>query len=221
MDIAVANQPVMAVAGIGIQRHVAENADLRHSFLDRAHAAADRLSALTASRPSSLFRAGSVEGKSAITGMPSPAASSAAATARSVERRSTPGMDATASRLFSPSITKNRPDQIRRRQCVFGHQPPRPVVAAQSAHTHLGIASHRCFPFMVARPDGKPVRMPGTFSLFPADAVERDRRSWPHVLPIRVSGARPCLVTPPMAVNLAACMKWTPISCSKNGARWA
>ena len=38
-DDAVAHQAVMAVAGVGIERHVAQDADLRHFFLDRADGA--------------------------------------------------------------------------------------------------------------------------------------------------------------------------------------
>ena len=37
VHIAVPDQPVMAVAGIGIQRHIAQNADLRDRLLDRPH----------------------------------------------------------------------------------------------------------------------------------------------------------------------------------------
>ena len=36
-------QPIMAVAGIGVERHVAEHADLRHLFLDRSDGAADEV----------------------------------------------------------------------------------------------------------------------------------------------------------------------------------
>ena len=36
-------QPVMAVAGIGIERDIAEDADLRHRLLDRADGAADEI----------------------------------------------------------------------------------------------------------------------------------------------------------------------------------
>ena len=42
-DHAVAQQAVMAVAGIGIERDVAENADVGHFFLDRADGAADEI----------------------------------------------------------------------------------------------------------------------------------------------------------------------------------
>ncbi len=42
-DDAVAHQPVMAVAGVGIERHIAQHADLRHRFLDGADRAADQI----------------------------------------------------------------------------------------------------------------------------------------------------------------------------------
>ena len=42
-DHAVAQKPVMAVAGIGVERHVAEQADLRHRFFDGADSAADQI----------------------------------------------------------------------------------------------------------------------------------------------------------------------------------
>ena len=42
-DFAVAHQPVMAVAGEGIERDVGEQADLRHCLLDGAQRAADQI----------------------------------------------------------------------------------------------------------------------------------------------------------------------------------
>ena len=42
-DIVVDQKTVMAVAGVGIERHVAENADLRNCLLDRPHGAADQI----------------------------------------------------------------------------------------------------------------------------------------------------------------------------------
>ena len=42
-DDAVAQEPVMAMAGVGIERHVAEHADLRHGLLDRPDGAADEI----------------------------------------------------------------------------------------------------------------------------------------------------------------------------------
>ena len=42
-DDAVAQQAVMAVAGEGIERHVAQHADLGHFFLDGADGAADQI----------------------------------------------------------------------------------------------------------------------------------------------------------------------------------
>ncbi len=66
-----------------------------------------RFSGLKASRPSSERSLGSVLGKSAIAGMPSLTASSAAATTLSMERRSTPGMEAMGTRLLRPSTTNS------------------------------------------------------------------------------------------------------------------
>ena len=42
-DLAVAQQPVMAVAGVGIERDVAQDADVRHFLLDRADRLADQI----------------------------------------------------------------------------------------------------------------------------------------------------------------------------------
>ena len=42
-DDAVAQQAVMAVAGVGIERHVAQHADLGHRFFDGADRLADQI----------------------------------------------------------------------------------------------------------------------------------------------------------------------------------
>ena len=42
-DLVAAHQPVMAVAGVGIERDVAQDADLGHFLLDRAHRLADQV----------------------------------------------------------------------------------------------------------------------------------------------------------------------------------
>ena len=60
-DHAVAHQAVMAVAGVGIERHVAEDADLRHFLLDGADGAGRRdCPGLSASLPFSSRKLGSV-----------------------------------------------------------------------------------------------------------------------------------------------------------------
>ena len=46
VHIAVDQHAVMAMAGVGIERHVAQHADLRHRLLDRAHRAADQIVAV-------------------------------------------------------------------------------------------------------------------------------------------------------------------------------
>ena len=42
-DDAVTQQPVMAVAGVRIERHIAKDADVRHLFLDGADRLADQI----------------------------------------------------------------------------------------------------------------------------------------------------------------------------------
>ena len=42
-DLAAVHQAVMAVAGVGIERHVAHDADVRHRLLDGAHGPADEI----------------------------------------------------------------------------------------------------------------------------------------------------------------------------------
>ena len=127
MHIAVAQHAVMAVAGIGIERHIAQHADLRHRGLDGAHRAADQvvgIERLAAVLGLSVRRG--VWGNSAITGMPSAAASFAAATTRSTDSRSTPGMEATGFALVLAFDDEHRPDEVGRRQACF----PRPAVAS-------------------------------------------------------------------------------------------
>ncbi len=71
-------------------------------------------------------------GKVASAGMPSFAARSASLTARSTDRRNTPGMAAISSRLFSPSIRKIGQIRSSTRQPVLLHQPARPVGLAHA-----------------------------------------------------------------------------------------
>ena len=42
-DLAIFHKPVMAMAGVGIERHVAHDADFRHRRLDGAHRPADQI----------------------------------------------------------------------------------------------------------------------------------------------------------------------------------
>ena len=51
---------VMAVAGIGVERHVGDEPDLRHRRLDGAAGGADEVFGLSASEPVGSRRAGSV-----------------------------------------------------------------------------------------------------------------------------------------------------------------
>jgi len=64
-----------------------------------------RFSGLNASSASGVFFSGGVAGKMAIAGMPNRTASPAASTSKSIDRRSTPGIDGIGCRRFSPSCT--------------------------------------------------------------------------------------------------------------------
>ncbi len=65
-----------------------------------------RLSGFSASSASAVFLAGSVAGKIATAGIPSSTAVPTAASSRSTDNRSTPGIDGMDSRRLTPSCTK-------------------------------------------------------------------------------------------------------------------
>ena len=94
----------MTVARIRVERDVGDKAELRESFLIARQALQTRLLSLKASLPRSSLRCGSVYGKNAIAGRPSLTARSASRTASSMLSRSTPGIAATGTRRFSPSM---------------------------------------------------------------------------------------------------------------------
>ena len=72
---AVVDEPVVAVAGVRIERDVGEHADLRHGVLDRLDRAADEIVRCSAPpRASSVRRSSGVLGNSAMQGMPRSAA---------------------------------------------------------------------------------------------------------------------------------------------------
>ncbi len=97
-DDVVRHQPVMAVIGIGIERHVADDADLRHRFLERAHGPVTQIVRPIGFLSARDFFSRGTTGKRASAGMPSLAAFSAAFSSVGMVRRSTPGIDGTASR---------------------------------------------------------------------------------------------------------------------------
>ncbi len=77
------------------------------SFLSARTVRCTRPSGFHASRPSSLLVDGSGTGNSATAGMPSVPSRRASSTTRSIDRRSMPGIEATASRRPRPSITNS------------------------------------------------------------------------------------------------------------------
>ena len=120
-----------------------------------------RLSALKASPPSSVRSLASVYGKSAIAGMPSATASSAALATRSTLMRSTPGMDSTGMRLPFPSVTnigqirsagvstfsatsrRDHPALRLRRMRTAGKRPTSACGGGSSGPARLGLGAAR------------------------------------------------------------------------------
>ena len=95
-----------------------------------------RLPSLNASLPRSSLRCGSVYGKNAIAGISSATARPASRTASSTLSRSTPGIAATGTRRFSPSIRKS--GQMRSlvvRTCS---------ATSRRAHSDLRLRRGRC-----------------------------------------------------------------------------
>ncbi len=193
VDIAVPDQPVMAVAGVGIERHVAQHADLGHRLLDRAHRAADQIVGVDRFA-SVLGLQGRVGGREKARSPGCPA-SPLLPPRRPPDRptsRSTPGMEATASRFFSPSIRKI--GQIRSAGDNVFSATRRRVQSWRRRRRmrSRGIATHRCFPFMPARPDGKPVAWLAR-SAFPGRRPPRGG--------IGAHGAMSCQFGPPAQVR--------------------
>ena len=147
-DLAVAHQAVMAVAGVGVERHVAEDADLRHLLLDRADRAADevvRVERLAAVLVAQLRigvgkqrEAGDVELRPRARPRAPP---------RRPSSRSTPGIEATGARVLLAVDDEQRPDQVVGGEHVLAHQPPRPFGAAVAAQAGGEVERRRgCAP---------------------------------------------------------------------------
>ena len=103
-DFAVAHQPVMAVARVGVERDVAQDADLRHFLLDRAHGAADQI--VRIERLAAVVRRASEDRcreTARGTGCRARRRVPPRAPPRSTVRRSTPGMEGTGTRVLAPS----------------------------------------------------------------------------------------------------------------------
>ena len=138
--VAVADQPVVAVAGVGVERHVADHAHLGHRRLDRAHRLAhqvvgiQRLVAVRGLgcrrrlRKDRKCRDAEVAGSTRLLGQ--------YVCAKPVDPRH--GVHRLAPALALAD--EHGPDQIARREHRLRHQAARPVVAPVAAHTGLGIA---------------------------------------------------------------------------------
>ena len=132
-DRAVAQQAVMTVAGIGIERDVAEDADLRHLFLDRANGATDqvvrieRLAAVLVA-PLGIGVGEQRDARDGELGRPFGVAH------RLIDRQP---LDARHGGDRDPRLgpidEEQRPDQIVGGQDILAHQPPRPLRFAVAA----------------------------------------------------------------------------------------
>ncbi len=106
LDIAGADDAVMAVRGERVERHVAQHAEIGQRLLQRRDRPADEVvgvERLAAFRI--LKRRPAPPGNTAIVGMPSSAASPAASTSAGIGRRKTPGIEAIGA-LWPSSWTK-------------------------------------------------------------------------------------------------------------------
>ena len=134
-DLAAAQQPVMAVAGVGIERHVAQDADLGHLLLDRADRPADQIVRVErlACRPR---RAASdrCRGRARGTGCRA---------SRRARPRAPPGRPKAARRPASrrpararslPVDNEQRPDQVVGGEHALAHHAPRPFGLAVAPH---------------------------------------------------------------------------------------
>ncbi len=138
VHIAVADQAVMAMAGIGIERHIAKDADLRHRFLDRAHGAADQIVGIDGFAPVLALegRIGGGKQRDHRNAQPGGLGGGADREVDAEPVHAGHGGDGLAAVVAVDH--KDRPDQIGRRKPVLGHQPPGPVMAAEATQSVCG-----------------------------------------------------------------------------------
>ena len=142
-DAAVVEDAVVAVARVGVERDVGDDADLGDRFLDCANRAAhqvgrlDRFAACRiAQRPLDIWKGG--DGGNAELGR---------LFRRALGFRDVEAVDARhmSDRRARIGVIKeeDRPDQVRRRQHVLGDQAARPRALPIAAHPHLGVGAER------------------------------------------------------------------------------
>ena len=158
-DLAVPEQAVMAVAGIGIERDVAQDADIGHFLLDGADGAADEVVRIERlGCRSRRAGPGRYRGTGRCRGCRSRAARSASRTASSTEIRSTPGIEPTGMRLRLAIDEEQRPDQVVGGQHVLPHHAPGPlgfsVAAVANGEIERRSAPPRRFRLDRGKPDG-------------------------------------------------------------------
>jgi hypothetical protein len=125
---------VVAVARVGIERHIAEHADLRHGLLDRTHRAADEVLSVQCLAP-----VGRLERWVGIGEQRHDRDAERGCFLRrardEVHRQPVHAGHGGDGRSGVRALgDEDRPDEIGRAERVLGDQPPRPVVAPQAAH---------------------------------------------------------------------------------------
>ena len=141
-DIAVANDPVMAVRGERVERHVAQHAELRHGFLQRRHGAADEIAGVQRLVAFGILqmrrhRRENRDGRNAELGGLSGGIDECR------DRQSEDTRHRRNRLLMAFIMDKDRPDQVARGQHAFGDKLARPRIAAVAAQTRLRVGGER------------------------------------------------------------------------------
>ncbi len=135
---AVDQNPVMAVARVGIERHVADDADLRHLLLDGTHGAADEIAGIERLARAVVAQRSVGIGKQSDGRKPE---------CRRLFRRLDGEVDrqplhprhgGNGGARPRPFDKEDRPDQIVNRERAFAHEPPRPVCPPIAPHARRG-----------------------------------------------------------------------------------
>jgi hypothetical protein len=138
-DLAVGDQPVMAVAGEGIERDVAEHADVGEFLLDRAHRLADQIVRIERLRTLLVAQRRLGVGKQRDAGDVEPGGALGIAHHLIDGEAIDAGHRGDRCARVVAVDHEHGPDQVVRRQHVLAHHPPRPFRLAVAARPHHQI----------------------------------------------------------------------------------
>jgi hypothetical protein len=136
-DIAVAHQPVLAVGGEGIERHVAQDADLGHRLLDRAHGAADEVVGIAGFLAVLGFQLARHDREDRDDGDAQFGRPARVLDQLVDAQPLDAGHRGDRAALGFPVLHEDGPDQVGGRQPVLGHQRPRPGMAPVAAEPRV------------------------------------------------------------------------------------